>query len=132
MFHMRMIAEWGDCDPAGIVFYPRYFGWMDAGFQALLRARGLSQQTLRERFGTVTPLVEVGASFRGPVRPGDALTVAIDVEAWEERRFRVSYAFDAGESVVAEGFEVRAWANLAADGTLRGARVDPIFRQLLS
>ena len=19
--------EWGDCDPAGIVFYPRYFEW---------------------------------------------------------------------------------------------------------
>lgn len=22
--------EWGDCDPAGIVFYPRYFEWFDA------------------------------------------------------------------------------------------------------
>jgi len=22
--------EWGDCDPAGIVFYPRYFAYFDA------------------------------------------------------------------------------------------------------
>ena len=22
--------QWGDCDPAGIVFYPRYFEWFDA------------------------------------------------------------------------------------------------------
>lgn len=21
----RVTIEWGDCDPAGIVFYPRYF-----------------------------------------------------------------------------------------------------------
>ena len=23
-------VQWGDCDPAGIVFYPRYFEWFDA------------------------------------------------------------------------------------------------------
>ncbi len=25
----RIRVEWGDCDPAGIVFYPRYFEWFD-------------------------------------------------------------------------------------------------------
>ena len=28
---------WGDCDEQGIVFYPKYFYWMDSAFQALLR-----------------------------------------------------------------------------------------------
>src|SRR5688572_5132951 len=23
-------VQWGDCDPAGIVYYPRYFEWFDA------------------------------------------------------------------------------------------------------
>lgn len=31
----------GDCDPAGIVFYPNAFRWMDAGFHTLLRPVGV-------------------------------------------------------------------------------------------
>ena len=27
----RVPIEWGDADPARIVFYPRYFAWFDAG-----------------------------------------------------------------------------------------------------
>ncbi len=32
--------EWGDCDPAGIVFYPRYFEWFDACSTGLFEAAG--------------------------------------------------------------------------------------------
>ena len=32
--------EWGDCDPAGIVFYPQYFKWFDAAAAALVAAAG--------------------------------------------------------------------------------------------
>jgi 4-hydroxybenzoyl-CoA thioesterase len=31
----RLTIEWGDCDPAGIVFYPRYFAMFDASTAAL-------------------------------------------------------------------------------------------------
>ena len=24
-------VTWGDCDPAGIIYYPTYFRWIDAG-----------------------------------------------------------------------------------------------------
>ena len=27
---MHRTVEWGDCDPAGIIFYPTYYRWMDA------------------------------------------------------------------------------------------------------
>ena len=36
--------EWGDCDPAGIVYYPRYFAFFDASTSALLeRALGMTK-----------------------------------------------------------------------------------------
>jgi 4-hydroxybenzoyl-CoA thioesterase len=25
----EVAVEWGDCDPAGIVYYPAYFRWCD-------------------------------------------------------------------------------------------------------
>ena len=34
----RLRIEWGDCDPAGIIFYPRYFEIFDASTAHLLEA----------------------------------------------------------------------------------------------
>ena len=45
-----MTIEWGDCDDAGIVFYPNYFRWFDNAFHHLLRQCGIGQRILVERF----------------------------------------------------------------------------------
>ena len=39
--------EWGDCDPAGIVFYPRYFAMFDHSTVLLIeRALGMNKRRL--------------------------------------------------------------------------------------
>ena len=44
----RVRIEWGDCDPAGIIFYPRYFEFFDASTSALIeRALGANIQIAR-------------------------------------------------------------------------------------
>ena len=45
-FEVRIV--WGDCDEQGIVFYPKYFYWMDSAFQGLLRDAGQSLRTMRD------------------------------------------------------------------------------------
>ena len=35
--------EWGDCDPAGIIFYPRYFKIFDIRHHAVQRALGMNK-----------------------------------------------------------------------------------------
>lgn len=62
-YETRFTIEWGDCDEAGIVFYPNYFYWLDCTFQRWLRSVGLSQRELRRRYGSTTPIIDVGASF---------------------------------------------------------------------
>jgi hypothetical protein len=64
MYKTTFTIEWGDCDEAGIVFYPNYFYWLDCAFQRLLRSQGLSQRELRRRFGAVTPIVEAHSNSR--------------------------------------------------------------------
>ncbi len=40
----KVRIEWGDCDPAGIIFYPRYFEIFDASTSALFeRAMGVTK-----------------------------------------------------------------------------------------
>jgi len=131
MFRTEFIIEWGDCDEAGVVFYPNYFYWLDCTFQRLLRNRGLSQRELMRRFGAVTPLVDAGAKFRGPAKYDDVLRVEALVETWETRRFRIVYKLSVADRLVAEGFEVRAWANKDAGGAMSGCPIDEAFKNLM-
>ncbi len=126
-----LTVEWGDCDEAGIVFYPNYFYWFDCAFQRLLRSRGLSQRELKARFGAVTPLVEAGSRFRAPVRYDQELAVEARITDWEERRFRVGYTLRLADRVVVEGFEVRAWALVDPSGRIAGAPIAGAFKELM-
>jgi acyl-CoA thioester hydrolase len=131
MFRASFTIEWGDCDEAGIVFYPHYFYWFDSTFQRLLRARGLSQRDVRKRFGAVTPIVDAHAEFRAPARYDDVLDIDAGVALVSERRFRIDYRMSRGGKPIGNGYEVRAWALIDAAGAIKGAPVDPAFLALL-
>jgi len=61
--HRKQIyVEWGDCDPAGIVYYPRYFEYFDACTNALFESAGLPKPDLLRTYGIMgIPLVEAHA-----------------------------------------------------------------------
>ena len=42
----RFLVEFGDCDPAGIVFYPNFLRWMDAAALHFFRAAGVDSVPL--------------------------------------------------------------------------------------
>lgn len=132
MFTTSLTVEWGDCDEAGIVFYPNVFYWCDCTFQRFLRARKLSQRVLRARFGAVTPLTDVGARFLKPCRYDDELAVTAEVERWDSRRFRLRYTFRLGADTAILAHEERAWVTISEDGVLRSKEIDAEFRDLLS
>jgi acyl-CoA thioester hydrolase len=132
MFETAMTIEWGDCDEAGIVFYPNYFYWFDCTYQRWLRKQGLSQRELKRRFRSVTPLVNVGAQFVRPARYDDELVITAEVTEWQERRFRIDYKLSVAGAPVASGFEQRVWASVTDAGELHGASVPPEFRELLT
>ena len=129
-FTTEFTIEWGDCDEAGIVFYPNYFYWLDCTFQRLLRARGLGQRQTRDRFGAVTPLLDVALRFRAPVRYDEVLRIEAEITEWQERRFRIGYTLTSSERLIAEGHELRTWAVQTDDG-LKGAPIAEEFRRLL-
>ena len=60
------LIVWGDCDAAGIIYYPRYFYFIDSAFQALLRNAGLDNRILQERYGVRVPIVDANAKFTSP------------------------------------------------------------------
>ena len=131
MFKTSVTIEWGDCDEAGIVFYPNYFYWLDCAFQRLLRARGLSQRVLRSRYGAVTPIVQAHCDFKAPARYDDVLDIDIEVATDGERRLRVDYQLSSNGRAIGAGHEVRAWARVNDDGSLGSMPIDVAFLTLL-
>jgi len=117
-------VDWGDCDPAGIVFYPNFYRWMDKGFWLLFGSKGLTLGTLRERYKTLGgPLVDTGATFIQPVQPGEILTVTSRVQHWGTKSFRIEYKFARQTLPVASGFEVRVWGSLEKDGSITSSAI---------
>ena len=123
----------GDCDEAGIVFYPRFFVWFDNSFGDWTRTLGLSQRSLREKFDMyATPIVDAGAKFRSPARYDDLLSIHAEIVDWKDRSFRVAYRAMRGDTLIAEGFEVRVFVRKDADGKFVSAPVPADFRETMS
>lgn len=118
----RIEVTWGDCDAAGVVFYPRYYAWFDACTHALLDGAGLDHHTLRDVHGLVgAPLVRASADFRASATFGDVLDAESRVTRVGERSFTVAHRMSRAGEVVVEGEEVRVWAR-PAEGSARGLR----------
>ena len=73
--------RWGDCDPAGIIFYPRYFEIFDNATAALFeRALGITKLQMFKAYEFAGwPLVQTHARFLKPTRFGDDVTVKSSV-----------------------------------------------------
>ena len=106
-FETRRHVDWGDCDAAGIVFYPTYFRWMDSVFHEMTSALGFDQRTLPDHGVMGTPLVDVGARFVSPASYGDQLDVTAEVTRMGTTGFTLNYRFSAANRFVADGHEVR-------------------------
>ncbi len=103
-------VRWGDVDPAGIVFYPRFFEWYDLGCEALFAALGLPWPEAFPRYGIVgVPIVESGSRFESPARYGDVLTIRSRVLWVKTKTFRVEHEISTRDTLCASGFEIRAW-----------------------
>jgi 4-hydroxybenzoyl-CoA thioesterase len=125
------LIAWGDCDAAGIVYYPRFFYFMDAAFQTLLRKADLNHRILLRQFGVRVPIVDANAKFLSPASYEDRLVVNAEIAHWGTKSFRVNYQGSREGVPVFEGFEARVWAKVTADGTITTAEIAPQFKAAL-
>ena len=108
--------EWGDCDPAGIVFYPQYFKWFDAAAAALVAAAGFPRADLVERQGIVIPMVEARCRFLIPSRFDDELTLETTVTRFGRSSFDLQHRVLKDEVLAVECSETRVWTKLDHTG----------------
>ena len=104
--------EWCDCDPAGIIFYPRYFEIFDTSTTALIeRVLGMNKFAYLKAYDFAGhPVVETRARFRQPTRFGDDISIETKLVECGESTLKLEHRISKGGALAVEGFERRVWA----------------------
>jgi 4-hydroxybenzoyl-CoA thioesterase len=104
--------EWGDCDPAGIIYYVRYFEIFDVSTTMLFeRVIGMKKiQYLKAYNFLGHPVAETRAKFRVPTRFGDEVRIETQVVAVGRSSIKLEHRLFLGDTLAAEGSETRVWA----------------------
>jgi 4-hydroxybenzoyl-CoA thioesterase len=110
-------VQFGDCDPAGIVFFPNFSRWMDEASLAFFMACGVPpwRELVKTRGIIGTPLLEIHTRFLQPATYGETITVHTTVESWAAKTFTHRHVVRRGDTVLCEGTEVRAFCVRATD-----------------
>ena len=122
----HFVVEFGDCDPARIVFYPNFFRWMDAASRHFFAAAGVPpwHETEAEDGILGTPLVDASAHFERPATYGDRLAVETTIAEWRGRSFVMRHVVRRGDTVLVDGREVRVFARRHPDDPARIQAID--------
>jgi YbgC/YbaW family acyl-CoA thioester hydrolase len=118
-------VHWGDCDPAGIIFYPTYFRWMDAACWALFDSVGYSAKRMRAEH-LAMPLVSADCQFLYPAEQGDRCEVHSRILRFGSKSFVVAHEMQRADGMaLAKGSETRVWGKFDnGPGTrLRGVEI---------
>jgi 4-hydroxybenzoyl-CoA thioesterase len=116
--------QWGDCDPAGIIFNPRYFEMFDASTAGLFEAvLGMTKRQMLTKYNSAgIALVRTAATFHKPVRFGDDVAVE-SVISFNRSSFNVDHTVRLNDDICAECAETRVWIVRNATGALKASAV---------
>jgi 4-hydroxybenzoyl-CoA thioesterase len=118
-------VQFGDCDPAGIVFFPNYSRWMDAASHHFFLGCGLPRwHSMSALPGCVgAPLLEIHTRFHTSVTYGERLEIHTSVEEWRGKVFVQHHRVLRGNDLVCEGRETRVLCARGDDGKLKAIPV---------
>ncbi len=94
--------RFGDCDPAGAIFYPRAFELAHAAVEDFIRLSPIGWEKWFASPEQAAPIRHAEAEFIAPIRAGDTLTLRVAVEQNGETSvtFAVNFLNAAGRVAV--------------------------------
>lgn len=125
-------VEFGDCDPARIVWFPNFFRWIDAASRNFFVQCGVPpwHETAKTMGMIGTPLVDTQASFKKTASYGDVLEIHTSINEWRSKSFVQSYRIMRGADEIMSCTEVRIFAADKEGGGIRALPIPDSIRQL--
>jgi 4-hydroxybenzoyl-CoA thioesterase len=128
----RVQVHFGDCDPAGIVFFPNFSRWMDEASLLYFVSCGVPpwRELVKTRGIVGTPLLEIHTRFLKSATYGETIEVHTTVEEWRAKTFTHRHVIRRGDDVLCEGTEIRAFVERDATGRLRAIPIPEDIKAL--
>jgi len=91
-FSTRIVVNFGDTDPAGLVYFPNIFHYchiaMERCFEEIC---GISYHLLIDQHRIGFPTAKISSEFKSPLRYGDLIDVQVNVSSVGNKSLSLSY-----------------------------------------
>ena len=101
--------KWGDLDSLGIVFYPRFYEWIDACAHLFFESINLNIVELWRERKILFGLAETSSRYFKPGRYHQEIRITTSIDALEEKTVVLKHSMRAktNKALMVEGFEKR-------------------------
>lgn len=107
---LEVRITWGQCDPAGIVYFPRYFELFDEATNRIFERVGYRKRELLKAYGVIGfPVVNITGNFTKSNTFGDDVIVESSIPEWGRSSFVVQHRLLKNEVQAVECREKRVW-----------------------
>ncbi len=99
---------WGDLDSLGIVFYPRYYEWIDGCGHLFFESIGINMNSLWKERGILFGLIETGCKYHVPGRYHDEIEIRTHLDELTNKTITLNHKIYRNDGILmVEGFELR-------------------------
>ncbi len=126
-YTVRRIVKWGECDPAGIVYTPRFLDYAIEAAEAWFKeVTGYHWNATRRELALGSPMVHCSLDFYHPLGPEDT----VDLKVVLERLTRATYQLGiAGHNIAGTHcFQAKLIGALISYETMKAVRIPADFR----
>jgi YbgC/YbaW family acyl-CoA thioester hydrolase len=112
---------WGDLDSLGIVFYPRYYEWIDASGHLFFETIGLNLGDLWNERQILFGLAETSCSYHKPGRYHQKISITTHVDVLAEKTVVLKHAIRERPTgtLLVEGYEKRICLDVSDPNNFR-------------
>src|SRR5690554_2645976 len=93
-------VRYAETDQMGVVYHANYLIWMEVGRTSLIRELGFNYAEM-EKDGIISPVLDIQASYKKPVRYGEKALVKTWIEEYDGLRVVYGYEILTGNGEVA-------------------------------
>jgi len=125
--------SWGDLDALGIVFYPRYYEWIDACGHLFFETAGIPFEWMWREHKIVFGLVETGCRYKKAGRYHQTIRIITRLTQLDSKTLTFGHFIQdaTDDSLMVEGTEKRICMDASDPGNLMAIDIpDDIFRVL--
>jgi YbgC/YbaW family acyl-CoA thioester hydrolase len=122
---IRRKIMWGDLDSLGIVFYPRYYEWMDGCGHLFLESLGLKLGDLWKERNILFGLAETSCRYLRPGRYLQEIEISTQIDRLNKKTLILKHVFRRATDKVrlVEGMEKRICMDVSDQENLRATDI---------